>query len=462
MPPFAAVGVWAFLLVLLYRFDPAKESKSSPALWISIVWLFIATSRLPSQWTNIPLGSQVQTIEEGNSLDRVVYTTLILAGLGVIFSRRVNWGRLMAQNLPLTIFVVYALISVMWSDFPLIAFKRWFRDLGNYLAILIVLTDPRPGEAIRTVLRRVFYAFVPLSIILIKYFPNIGREFERWSGMTHYVGGATSKNMLGVACLVSGMFFFWDSLRLWKDRKSKPTRRILEMNAAYLAMTLWLLKLASSATSTVCLFVGWGIIFVAQMKTVRRNPAMLKALVPSILGGYVVLSMGFGIDLVSMLSAAVGRDPTFTGRTNIWNAVLSTHTNPILGTGYESFWLGERLEQVWRLAGHYNEAHNGYLEMYLNLGFVGLAILAALLISIYRSVCKRLTHDPLDASFAFAMWVVLLFYNVTEAAFRGQLMWIVFLMAAMTVSAARDRAVSRSKPASVDSSPAVMGEMVQS
>src|SRR5439155_9069149 len=119
-------------------------------------------------------------------------------------------------------------------------------------------------------------------------------------------------------------------------------------------------------------------------------------LIPVGISLYLVLAFGFGIDINAELAQSVGRDPTLTGRTNIWNAVLSTHTNPILGTGYESFWLGRRLNEVWRQAGAgINEAHNGYLEVYLNLGLIGLFLLVVFLVASYRTICRRFISSSL-------------------------------------------------------------------
>lgn len=94
----------------------------------------------------------------------------------------------------------------------------------------------------------------------------------------------------------------------------------------------------------------------------------------------------------------MGRNPNLTDRTLIWKVLLNTHTNPLIGTGYESFWLGPRSDWLWQqkeTAG-LNEAHNGYLGVYLNLGIIGLSLLTALLISSYRTICKRL--PPFRAS----------------------------------------------------------------
>jgi O-antigen ligase len=90
---------------------------------------------------------------------------------------------------------------------------------------------------------------------------------------------------------------------------------------------------------------------------------------------------------------------------------------------------------VWRTFGEaINEAHNGYLEVYLNLGLIGLLILVAFLIASYRGICKRLAASgPSFAPLAMALWTVMLFYNMTEAAFRFHWMWITFLFAAIYV-----------------------------
>jgi O-antigen ligase len=245
------------------------------------------------------------------------------------------------------------------------------------------------------------------------------------------VGATTSKNLLGALCLVSGLFFLWDTALRWPDRKERQTKRILLVNLAFLWMALWLLGLSSSATSTVCFAIGCIAIIAAHRRVFKRHPGFLKALMPICFLLYLLLAFGLGLN--ADFTSAVGRNPTFTGRTNIWNSVLSMHTNPLLGTGYESFWLGPRIQEVWRLAGKgINEAHNGYLEVYLNLGLIGLFILCVFLIVSYRSVCRRLTTTSLGP-LALALWSVVVFYNITEAAFKGHLVWIAFLLGAIVI-----------------------------
>src|SRR5262249_2319160 len=106
----------------------------------------------------------------------------------------------------------------------------------------------------------------------------------------------------------------------------------------------------------------------------------------------------------------------------------------LLGTGYESFWLGPRLLSFWQSGvGMINEAHNGYLEVYLNLGSIGILLLAGFLIASYRTICKRFKFTSFVTSLSLAFWTVMLFHSVTEADFRSGLMWFTFLLGGLAV-----------------------------
>ena len=436
MPPSIALLLWLTLLIGLLWFDPAKVPETSLALWVPVTWMFIVGSRLPSQWFGGQVGQAAQALEEGNPLDRSAYFILMLLAIGILISRSFNWGDFFARNLALVVFLSFALLSVMWSDFPFVAFKRWFRDLGNYLVILVALSDPQPLEAIRTVLRRLCYLLIPLSVLLVKYYPEIGKQYDQWTGVAMYAGAATSKNMLGVLCLVSGLFFFWDTVTRWSDRKERETKRIILADGAFLAMTLWLLNLSDSATSRICLVLGCLIIAAVHSKAFQRHPGFLKM---GILIGvclYLILSFGFGIDINAVVAEAVGRNPTLTGRTDIWKVLLNMHTNPLVGTGYQSFWLGPRLQWVWNQPGigRINETHNGYLDIYLNLGLIGLFLLAGFLVAIYRTICRRLEPLSSRGALSLVVWTVLVFYNVTKAAFQGGLLWLTLLLGAVSLT----------------------------
>ena len=79
-----------------------------------------------------PWGQVAQALEEGNPVDSAISSALILLAIGILMSRSFKWGSFFSRNIALVAFLSFALLSVCWSDFPFITFKRWFRDLGNY------------------------------------------------------------------------------------------------------------------------------------------------------------------------------------------------------------------------------------------------------------------------------------------------------------------------------------------
>jgi exopolysaccharide production protein ExoQ len=434
MPPHLALSIWFFLLIGLLWFDPAKDSKVSAAVWVPLTWTFFMASRSLSLWLGGSASMGLaESLEEGNPLNRTVELVLLLLAIGILVSRSFHWGNFFARNWALTAYVLFALASVFWSDFPLPAFKKWFRDLGNYAMILVVISDPHPLEAVRTLLRRLGYLTIPLSVVLIKYFPAIAREYDPYTGTQMFSGVTTSKNMLGILSLVCGIYFFWDTVVRWPDRKNRRQRQIILVNAALILMVLWLLNTCSSATSIACLVIASVVILAAHSRVGQRHPRALTAIVPIVFLLYVFLA--FGLNLKGEFAGVVGRDPTLSGRTEIWQIVLSQQENPLLGTGYESFWLGPRLDRIWAAGqGRLNESHNGYLEVYLNLGYVGLFLLLLFVISVYRNIWRKFKPFSSIASLGLATWVIFLFHNCTEVDFRSGLMWFGFVLCALAVS----------------------------
>src|SRR5262245_55372423 len=220
MPPSLALLVYFLFLVVLLRWS--KEPDESPALWLPVIWLFVLASKLPSLWLGVNYStSAVAASEEGNSLDRAVYLAILALALLILARRRINWSELFARNSALVLFVLFTLVSVAWSDYLYVSFKRWVRDVDAYAVALIVLSEPSPLAAISAVIRRLSYILLTLSLLLIAYYPSMGILYDQWTGRPMYVGATTGKNSLGLICVIAILFFFWDTLRRWPERRSR-------------------------------------------------------------------------------------------------------------------------------------------------------------------------------------------------------------------------------------------------
>jgi O-antigen ligase len=117
---------------------------------------------------------------------------------------------------------------------------------------------------------------------------------------------------------------------------------------------------------------------------------------------------------------ALGRNSTLTDRTKIWQILLNWDINPLLGVGFESFWLGDRMNQFSELFQGImiNEAHNGYLETYIQLGLLGVLITLAMLLAAYFKALRALVSNFDFGRFRLAYLFAFIAYNWTEAGFR--------------------------------------------
>jgi O-antigen ligase len=430
IPPIIASCLTLAFIVFLFRRDIREKPDVTGALWLPLLWLVIPCSRPVSAWLNIfglPVGGAA-SVEEGSPLDAAFYFILIAAGFYVLNKRQVRLSEILRNNGWLIAFLLYCFISIAWSDFPFVAFKRWIKILGHPIMALIVLTEPDPEEALTRLMKRLAYLVVPVSILFIKFYPQLGRGFSPWGGATNN-GIAEGKNQLGVDCLILGYFFFWHLLRTWPTERSTWRRNELRLIAGFLIGIWWLFSQAQSATSLTSFVIGALVVVFVGIRSINKNfigTYMLAALVL-----LAAAELTFGIS--GSLSENLGRGSDMSGRTGLWTALLGLHTNPILGAGFESFWLGERPKQLEGLFFFIpNEAHNGYLETYLTLGLIGLFILIALFIATFWKIRTELFRNFEWGRYRLGFLAAVVLYNWTEAAFKTlSPVWFAFYLIAM-------------------------------
>jgi O-antigen ligase len=121
-----------------------------------------------------------------------------------------------------------------------------------------------------------------------------------------------------------------------------------------------------------------------------------------------------------------------TSRTDIWETVQGFVDNPVVGAGFDTFWAGERLRLLQSKTFGIIQAHNGYVETYLNGGWAGVLLLAIVLVSGYCRIRKRMAAGNLTAIVRYSLLVVAMIHNFSEASFnKNGPMWFVILFAIM-------------------------------
>lgn len=433
MPPPIAAAICTVGILGLFWLDRDAQARTSFALWIPVTWLAIACSRPAATWLGLAPVESAEQVMEGSPFDRLVFSLLLAAGILVLISRGSRVAKILQTNGAILFFFAYCLVSTFWSDYPDVTFKRWTKAVGDLVMILVVLTDKDPIGALKRFLKRPTFVLIPLSILLIKYYPALGTFYGPWGGPRMNAGVTTNKNALGVICLCFGLGALWRFLSAYDDRQDDSRKRRLLAYGVILAMVVWLLWIANSMTSISCLLMGSILMLATRLNFVKKRPGSVHLLIAAMLTVSVsVLFFGVSPDAL----ATMGRDPTVTGRTEVWGWLFSLVKNPLIGTGFESFWLGPRLEKLWNIYWwHPNEAHNGYIEIYINLGWIGVALLAVILAIGYRTVIAAYRQGLPFANLRLAYFLVGLAYNFSEAAFFKMTApaWIFFLFAIVSV-----------------------------
>ena len=419
MPPTIASIIFAIGILGLFYLDRDESSGVSKALWIPAIWLFLISSRPVSLWFGVAPDfgglNATEAYIEGSPLDRNVFMLLLFAALAVLAARNDRVGLILQKNALILLFFGFCAVSVIWSDFPFVAFKRFIKALGDLGMVLVLLTESDPLTALKRILTRLGFLLFPLSILFIKYYPQIGRVLTN-SWTLEPIGITMQKNTLGVVCMIYGVFFLWIIVSVYRDREDPNRRRRLLAYGTVIAMIIWLLSQCNSTTSITGLISAGSVMWLASRPS--RKLAVVHWCVIAVLGMAVTaLFFNPGGGMVQ----ALGKDPTLTGRTEIWGLVLSLHTNPWIGTGFESFWLGPRLEKIHAALINLpiNEAHNGYLEVYLNLGWIGICFIALLLVAGYKRIISGIRRNREIGSLLLGFFLCALFYSFTEAAFRS-------------------------------------------
>jgi exopolysaccharide production protein ExoQ len=414
----------------LFYLDRDPESRSSPALWIPTFWLLICGSRSVTEWLAMrPAVSLAKQYSESSPIDAAFYAILIASAFTVLNFRYGRVKSFLRQNLPLLLFFAYCAISVLWSDYPFVALKRWCKSVGDLVMIMIVLTDLQPKQAFRQLFKRAAFLLLPLSVLLIGCYPDLGTGYNPEDRTVMYFGVTTFKNMLGLIAMVCGLFSLWQAVCAYEDRAMRNRRGHMLAHSIVFIIAGWLIVQANSMTSLACLVLAGTVMILVGQRSASRWYAGVPLIAAAAL---IVPAIALFVDPLGPLLHSLGRNSTFTGRTLIWQAVLSLHTDPWFGTGFESFWLGNRLERVWHMSvDRIQEAHNGYLELYLNLGWCGILLLGAFVVSGYARGIAAVRHDRQNGRIRLAFLTATLIFSMTEAGFRMLTpIWFAFLLSA--------------------------------
>ncbi|MGY1840831.1 MULTISPECIES: O-antigen ligase family protein [unclassified Modestobacter] len=335
-------------------------------------------------------------------------------------------GRL-RLSVPLALFGLWCLASYIWSADPQTSVRR----LVDLVALLLVgwATSQVLGAAgARRVLARAVKYVLVVSVVTLVALPGWATE-PGGDGAPGWHGPFPHKNGLGFFCALAAITLWSELPRGW------PRRLWLGLVAVLLIGSQSASALAAGATAAVVM--AWF--------TLRDANGSLRVRIAADTAAVSALGVLAAVAVLwpEVFFAALGRDTSLTGRRAIWTAVdTAIDERPLLGYGFGGVW-GETSPvtlALWRESrfdAFY--AHSGYLDIWLQVGGVGLALLVVLLIVTLRGALQARAHQA--GAWPLGVMVLLLLTAITESEpFTGNGLLLIALLAGGTSTLRRQSA----------------------
>lgn len=382
---------------------------------IGALSLLVGATRIVFSGNNLGAYSIAGAIE-GNFAYQVAMGAVYVFALAMLFNNRQKVAYLCQQNLSLLLFVIFVAASPLWSELPNLGMRRSFAFTGNVILAFYLVTRFSPREFLE-ILGWVFAITLLVDVAVIVALPSVGIDFRRGA----LVGAHGHKNDFG-QMMVLGAAVYW-------VLKSKPGwLGILAWGGFILCVALACLTLSRSAWLVLAgLFVvGLPLIRSLQNPTLAPSLRMLWVAVFGV-GSFLLFLLEFyGAGLES-----IGKDVTLTNRTLIWNRAIELGwSQPWLGAGFGTFWessLGKIFAEKGREIGH---AHNGFVEMWLQLGFVGLGLFLFVLLNTSLRVLRQILRFRDGFTLFLGLFVLyVLTYSIVVKIMpdHRRVVWVIFV-----------------------------------
>jgi len=337
-----------------------------------------------------------------------------------------NWPRLRVPPHILCLFayLAFAGMSMLWAFNSQITLVRFMQEAMIISCIVLpALLSSRNVD----MMRGVFLCFALAALLNMFYVmvrPPIDVKFATWG----YPGYFAGKNYLGEAAGITLMLSFHEVLY--------RGRRALSIIVAIMSMVLLILSNSKTALALAILVpvLAWLTLLIR-----KRAGLSVAAIVLAVPLSWIVLSTVTGFN-VERLSYMLYGDSTFTGRTIIWDFAHSEIARkPIAGWGYQSFWLaGPGAPSIVDAPGWVKDmpnAHNGYLDTIVEMGFIGLALLIGFLVTTLHAIGHMADRNFARAWGVLSVALYVIITNGLESLWmRGfEFLWIIFVIIAAEV-----------------------------
>ena len=358
--------------------------------------------------------------DEGNVVLRSIYTSIYAGSIFLVLARWRATLLVAARSIPTMALVGLAILSVAWSAAPDLTLRRSFALLGT-TAFGVLLASRYDTRALLRLLAFTLGVAAVMSVAFSVGLPSYGLDKGDHAGA--WRGIYPQKNGLGQTMVLATVVFIL--LRPLLAGRA----RLLAAGMAVLTTALVLLSTSKTALTALLalLVLSW------LYRTLRLHFTIAVPLLIAV----VLVGSGAALWLVGnseTVLVALGKDPTLTGRTPMWDAITaSIAARPWLGYGYSAFWMGWRgpsASVIEVIEWNTPHAHNGYLDVCLQVGLVGFVLfLAGLLAALPRAIAALRATATTEGIWPIVFLSYMVLYNFTETTLLQQnnIYWVLFV-----------------------------------
>jgi O-antigen ligase len=411
--------------------------------WFTIFSLIFLTGIL--RWASLYVSPDAKAIStnEYNPFDPIssLFQYAIYAvSLFFLIARRNSTLRTAKGHLLIWFLPLMATFSFLWSDFPEDSLRKGIATIqtsyfGLYFASRFSLKQQ---------LQLLTWTLGIVAVVSLLFcFAFRGAAIEAGANAGAFRGPFTQKNLLARISVLGAIIFIISALE-------NPRRKLLLWSGFIVNVLLILM----TTSKTALLLLMMILVLLPFYKTLRWKTTIT---VPIII---TIILIGGSIATVVLTNwesslGAIGRDPTLSGRTNLWEAAIEKiGERPWLGYGYQGFWRdnGGAVE-IWLSEGYKPpHAHNGFINIPLDLGLVGLfSFLSILAINYVRAIaCLRLGKTMLEL---WPIYYITFFamYNYSENTIieQNSIFWALLVSVVLTTSQQNRKQIKQTKSVSV-------------
>ena len=399
----------------------------SRLLWgdaFTLAVLFLATGAFQSLVVD---NTNPQAGAEGSPLMKVLWTAVYSVVAFRVLSQYHRIVPVVRANKLLFFLALFAILSTIWSEDPALTLRRGVAVLAT-TALGLDFAVRYPIREQMRLLGAVLGLTILLSILAQVLFPgtiptvNTPADADAWYGVFN------QKNQFARIVVLATL------LVLTHSRRSRRQGVIVGL---LVAGAIALVIAAKSMGGLVILIAL--VLLVEVFPALRWKPRSRTALaLASVLVAIPVLYLA--AQNIDSLTGMLGRDSTLTGRVKIWPlALASIAKSPFLGYGYEAFWyISPDAIRINEMVGWDTpHSHNGYIDLTLSLGLLGLALyLAGCAVAMRRAVALLRANDERESLWPLAYLSFTLLNQLSESSIfsSNSILWVLYIAAACSVT----------------------------